>query len=146
MLPLNQTDSFLFTSRRGDSSLTSIFKFSRKALLTQVRFSPNGKYLALCYFDGLIHIRNAADRSFSEMYTLSDHTGNVNCAAFSNGEADDFFVSASVDMTMRIWDVKKGFWLHSVYYAPINQLGFVKSNVLVIGESTGNKKYVEFDA
>ena len=74
------------------------------------------------------------------------HSARITSLSFSLGEADDFFASSSVDMSMRVWNVMEGFKLHAVFYGPINEVAFLKKNVVAVGESTGNKRHIEFAA
>lgn len=115
-----------------------------EARLVKVIYSTSGDELLLGLATGKIHVYNAKNRNYDQTTTLVGHTSNLVDMAFSP-VGGEFLGTASVDLTMRIWDVSKGYAPHSVFYAPVNEIGFSKKNVVIIGESTGNKKSIEFE-
>ncbi|MEK7467907.1 MAG: WD40 repeat domain-containing protein [Planctomycetota bacterium] len=74
-----------------------------------LRFSPDGKMLAVAGFDRLVHLFDT--KSGQEVNTLEGHTGRVTCVAFS---ADSkVLATGSDDNSIRIWDLVQGRSLRS---------------------------------
>ena len=72
-------------------------------------------------------------------------TGNVSMIrdmAFS--PTGSYLATVAVEMTLRVWDVGDGYSPKAVYYSPVNKLGFLTENELVVGEATGNRHYLQF--
>ena len=73
-------------------------------VIYDAQFSPDGRLVATCSYDRMIHLWNAADGT--PVRTLSGHNGAVYSLAFSpNGKV---LASASADDTIKLWNVKTG--------------------------------------
>ena len=55
-----------------------------------------------------------------------------------------YVTTVAVEMTLRVWDARGGYSPKAVYYGPVNKLGFLGENELVVGEATGNRRYLQF--
>lgn len=100
------TGSDDFTMFLWDPSATSCKPIARltghQALVTQVIFSPDGRWIASCSFDKSVKLWNASTGAF--VASLRGHVGPVYQIAFS---ADSrFLVSGSRDATVKIWSVR----------------------------------------
>lgn len=72
--------------------------------VTEVLFSPDGKYLAIGDTSGLIQIRDAT--TWQEVFRLEGHKGSILDLAFTPSGAR--LVSAGMDGTARLWDMSNG--------------------------------------
>jgi ribosome assembly protein 4 len=100
------TGSDDFTMFLWDPASTSNKPIARmtghQALVTQVVFSPDGRWIASCSFDKSVKLWNASTGAF--VASFRGHVGSVYQIAFS---ADSrFLVSASKDATVKIWSVR----------------------------------------
>jgi WD40 repeat protein len=66
-------------------------------------FSPDSSKLATGGWETVVKIWEV--KSGQELGGLAGHTQSVSCVVFNNG--GDLVVSASLDQTVRIWDVSK---------------------------------------
>jgi ribosome assembly protein 4 len=74
-----------------------------QALVTQVIFSPDARWIASCSFDKSVKLWNASTGAF--VASFRGHVGPVYQISFS---ADSrFLVSASKDATVKIWSVRE---------------------------------------
>lgn len=113
------------------------------ANVVRIPFTPSSHQLLVGLDSGEIHVYNAKDKSYKQTSTLEGHTSKLVDMAFSL-EGGEFLATAAVDMSLRVWNVAEGYTPHSVFYAPCSAIGFTDKNTVMIGESTGNKKSVQF--
>src|SRR5262249_46003029 len=70
-------------------------------VVSQVCFSPDGRYIASASWDGIVGLWDSS--TGKEVRTYRGHTGNVNSVAFSpDGES---LASAGADHQVKVWDV-----------------------------------------
>ena len=134
------------------------------ALSKHLLYSPDGQFLMTSTISGRVQLWNAntdlyqssSDMQYettsSELWNavtdlyncstdLEGHCTSIKDAAFS---ADSrFLATAAVEMAVHVYDVTAGKRLHSAWYGPVNCLDFIANDVLVVGEATGNKRYLK---
>lgn len=71
----------------------------------------------------------------------ADHASYIKDIRFS---PSGNFMATSAGLSMRVWDVKNGVVLLCTYYAPVNSASFLNDSVVIAGEATGNRKYLQF--
>ena len=57
----------------------------------------------------------------------------------------NYLASVTVEMCLRVWDVKSGYQCKAVYYGPVNKFGFAAESEIIAGEATGNRKHISFE-
>ena len=110
------------------------------ALTKHLLFSPDGQFLMTSTISGRVQLWNAATDHYRSSTVLEGHTTSIKDASFSPDSR--FLATAAVEMAVHVWDVTASGRLHAAWYGPVNCLGFIADDVLVVGEATGNRRYL----
>jgi WD40 repeat protein len=105
-------------------------------------YSPDCAHLITSTINGEMKIWNSKN-DYAFVRHLKGHVSMIRDMAFS--PSGRYLATVAVEMSLRIWDVPDDFRLTCVWYGPVNQLGFISETALVLGESTGNRRTIEFD-
>ena len=89
---------------------------------------------------GRVQLWNAVTDLYQSSTDLEGHSTSIKDAAFSPDSR--FLATAAVEMAVHVWDVTAGGRLHAAWYGPVNCLDFIANDLLVVGEATGNKRYL----
>ena len=134
------------------------------ALTKRLLYSPDGQFLMTSTISGRVQLwnaatdlsqcstdvknqttsnelRNAATDLYKVSTDLEGHTTPIKDAAFSPDSR--FLATAAVEMAVHVWDLTAGGRVHAAWYGPVNCLDFVANDLLVVGEATGNKRYLK---
>jgi WD40 repeat protein len=98
-----------------------------EALVSQIRFSPDGRYLLSANQDGTAQMWEVGRGG--ELFTLRGHTDALRMAEFS--PEGDFVVTSSEDGNARLWSVDTGKEL-GTYTVPVKAVGFSQDNEYLI--------------
>lgn len=110
--------------------------------ITKCLYSPDNVYLVTTDQTGKTKVW-LVERDYSLVKSLMGHVSMMRDMAFS--PSGRYFATVAVEMSLRIWDVSDKFNMICAWYGPVNQLGFIDENVLILGEATGNKRTVQFN-
>jgi WD40 repeat protein len=83
---------------------------AHKDLIHALAFSPDGKTLASCGYDRVIHLWDAASGKL--VHTLKDHSDAVYAVAFHPKQP--LLFSAAADRTVKVWNVATGQRLYTL--------------------------------
>jgi len=134
------------------------------ALTKRLLYSPDGQFLMTSTISGRVQLwnantdlsqsstdlkdqtmsgelRNAATDLYKVSTDLEGHSTPIKDAAFSPDSR--FLATAAVEMAVHVWDMTAGGRVYAAWYGPVNCLGFVANDLLVVGEATGNKRYLK---
>ena len=92
--------------------LTQISSFEDEASFLAARFHPDGTCLASGTLDGKASVWDIRSQMLLQLYDNS-HTDAINSVAFHN--SGRYLLTASNDSTMKIFDLRKGSLLYSLY-------------------------------
>ncbi|XP_045175580.2 NACHT domain- and WD repeat-containing protein 1-like isoform X2 [Mercenaria mercenaria] len=106
-----------------------------------VAFSPDGHYLVNGVGSGKLYIWDTSNKNISLFRIATEHASYIKDIKFST--SGNYLVT-SAGLSMRVWDVKDGMSLLCTYYAPVNCASFFNDSVVIVGEATGNRKYLQF--
>jgi len=110
------------------------------ALTKRLLYSPDGQLLMTSTISGRVQLWNAVTDLYQSSTDLEGHSTSIKDAAFSPDSR--FLATAAVEMAVHVWDVMAGGRLHAAWYGPVNCLDFIANDLLVVGEATGNKRYL----
>ena len=110
------------------------------SLLKAVTFSPDGLHLASATVSGLLTIWDTT--RWCKLHSLVGHTSTIRDLKYSPDGCH--LASVAVEMCLKVWNAKAGYKLETAWYGPTNKLAFVKDNVIMLGEATGNKRRITF--
>jgi len=120
------SSSYDKTVKLWDSEqLTSIVSFEDSSAFLSARFHPDGTCVASGTAEGKVCVWDIRSQMLLQAYTES-HNDGVNSVAFHN--SGRYLVSASNDGTMKIFDLRKGALMYSLYghEGPIQVVNFSK--------------------
>ena len=80
---------------------------------------------------------------YRRLHVLTGHGDVINDVAFS--PLGKYLASASMDETLRVWDAAKGFVMKATFYGTARKVGFLETNKLLLGGSTGPMKTLVFE-
>ncbi len=101
--------SVLSYSIKGSENNYTLFNEPGGQAITSLRYSENGRMLALGNIRGVVRIIDVDQRE--EVASLTGHTARVNQICFNH--SDTRVASASFDHTVRIWDI------NDIYTQPV---------------------------
>ncbi|KAL4224823.1 hypothetical protein ACF0H5_015519 [Mactra antiquata] len=105
-------------------------------------FSPDGKMLVTGVNSGKLFIWDTSSDNVTLHSIKNEHAQDyIKDITFS---ASGNYCATSAGSNLRIWDVRNDMQLLCTYYAPTNCASFLNDNVVIAGEATGNKKYLQF--
>jgi len=110
------------------------------ALSKRLLYSPDAQFLMTSTITGRIRLWNANTDLYKSSADLRGHTTSIKDAAFSPDSR--FLATSAVEMAVHVWDVAAGGRIHAAWYGPINCLDFISNDLLVVGEATGNRRYL----
>ena len=109
-------------------------------ILRAVVYSPDGSHLASATNSGSVTIWDA--NTYLKLHSLLGHTSMIKDLCYSPGGSH--LASVAVEMCLRVWDVRDAYSLKTAWYGPTNKMAFLKDDVILLGEATGNKRCIEF--
>lgn len=109
--------------------------------INEIAFSPDGTYLVTGVGSGKLYIWKTADKNTPLFKVKTEHASYIKDITFSTSGN---YCATSAGLSMRIWDVKNDMNLLCTFYAPVNCSTFLSDSVVIAGEATGNKKYLQF--
>ena len=109
--------------------------------LKLLRYSHGGIHLASADIAGEVRIWDVA-QGYQLITALRDHVSMVKDMHYSPN--DVYLVTVATEMSMRVWAVAGGYKLKASFFSPINYFGFASANKVVVGEATGNRRYLEW--
>lgn len=104
-------------------------------------YSPDNNYLVSTDLAGKTKVW-LVKKGYSFVKNLIGHVSMMRDMGFS--PSGRYLATVAVEMSLRIWDFSDNFNMVCAWYGPINQLGFIAENVLVLGEATGNRRIIQF--
>jgi WD40 repeat protein len=113
-----------------------ILSHSFGATVRDVRFSPDGQYLAAGSNDKSLRLWKSYDNglTFARLFKLNEHTAEVRAIAFSKD--GKFLASAGEDKTIKLWNPFTGTLVHSfdsTHQSGIFSLAFAENDTLASG-------------
>ena len=110
------------------------------ALTKRLLYSPDGQFLMTSTISGRVRLWNADTDLYRTSTDLDGHSASIKDASFSPDSR--FLATSGVEMAVHVWDVMVGGRMHAAWYGPVNCLDFIADDLLVVGEATGNKRYL----
>ena len=111
------------------------------ALTKRLLYSPDGQFLMTSTISGRVQLWNADTNLYQSSTELQGHSTSIKDASFSPDSR--FLATAAVEMAVHVWDMTAGGRVHAAWYGPVNCLDFVADDILVVGEATGNIRYLK---
>lgn len=84
--------------------LSHVLDFELGDSINDIKFSPDGSYVAACTSRGMIRVFETS--TYKNVATFSGHSRGVSCIAFSPINPS-ILASGSDDLTIRIWSIEK---------------------------------------
>ena len=109
--------------------------------ILECSFSPDGRYLVNGGGSGKLYIWDTSSKEIRLFKVATEHASYIKDVRFST--SGNYLVTTA-GLSMRVWDVKNNFDLFCTYYAPVNCASFLNDGVIIAGEATGNRKYLQF--
>jgi WD40 repeat protein len=124
------------SARRSQNEDSNILSRSFGATVRDVRFSPDGQYLAAGSDDKSLRIWKTYDdgTTFARLFKLTDHAGEIRAIAFNMDGS--LLASAGEEKTIKIWNPQTGILVRSLssnHRSGIFSLDFSKDGTLASG-------------
>jgi len=113
------------------------------ALAKHLIYSPDDQFLMTSTISGRIQLWHATSDLYRVSSDLEGHATSIKDASFSPDSR--FLATAAVEMAVIVWDMSSGGRMHAAWYGPVNCLDFISNDLLVVGEATGNRRYLRIN-